>query len=44
MPFGLCNTPETFARLLESILRDLTYDAFLEFLYYVFDIGRTLQE
>jgi hypothetical protein len=42
MPFGLCRAPEMFERLVESVLRGLTYDACL---VYVEDIvGRTFQE
>jgi hypothetical protein len=32
MPFGLCNTPATFERLMEPVLRGLTYDACLVYL------------
>ena len=44
MPFGLCNAPETFEQLLESILRGLNYDACLVYLDHVTDIGHTFQE
>jgi hypothetical protein len=32
MPFELCNAPATFERLIESVLRGLTYDACLVYL------------
>jgi hypothetical protein len=44
MPFGLCNTPATFERLMESVLRGLTYDACLVYLDDVIVVGRTFQE
>jgi len=43
MPFGLCNPPATFERLIESVLRGLTYDACLAYLDDVI-FGRTVQE
>jgi hypothetical protein len=43
MPFGLCNTPATFERLMEPVLRGLTYDACLVYLNDVI-VGRTFQE
>jgi len=44
MPFGLCNAPATFERLMESVLRGLTYEACLVYLDDVIVIGRTFQE
>ena len=44
MPFRLCNGPETFEQLLESILRGLNYDACLVYLDHVTDVGHTFQE
>jgi hypothetical protein len=43
MPFGLCNAPVTFERLVESILRGLIYDACLVHLDDIVIIGRTFQ-
>jgi hypothetical protein len=44
MPFGRCNVPATFERLMEPVLRGLTYDASLVYLDDVIVIGRTFQE
>ena len=44
MPFGICNAPATFERLMESILRGLTYNACLVYLDDVIVIGRTFHE
>jgi len=44
MPFGLCNAPATFERLMESILRGLTYEACLVYLDDITVIGRTFQQ
>jgi len=44
VPFGLCNAPATFERLMESVLRGLTYDACLVYLDDVIVSGRTFQE
>jgi hypothetical protein len=44
MPFGFCNAPATFERLMETVLRGLTYDACLVYLDDVIIIGRTFQE
>jgi hypothetical protein len=44
MPIGLCKPPATFERLIESVLRGLTYDACLAYLDDVIVFGRTVQE
>jgi hypothetical protein len=44
MPFGLCNATATFQRLMETVLRGLTYDSYLVYLDDVIVIGCTLQE
>jgi hypothetical protein len=44
MPFGICNSPATFERLMESVLRGLIYDACLVYLDDIIVIGRTFQE
>jgi hypothetical protein len=44
MPFGLCNAPATFERLMETVLRGLTYDSCLVYLDDVIFIGRTFEE
>jgi hypothetical protein len=44
MPFGLCNALATFERLMETVLRGLTYDSCLVYLDDVIVIGHTLQE
>jgi hypothetical protein len=43
MPFGLCNAPATFERLMETVLRGLTYDSCLVYLDDVIVIGSTFQ-
>jgi hypothetical protein len=44
MPFGLCNAPSTFEKLMETVLRGLTYDACLVYLDDVIIIGCTFQK
>jgi hypothetical protein len=44
MPFGLCNALATFERLMETVLRGLTYDSCHVYLDDVIVIGRTFQE
>jgi len=44
MPLGLCNAPATFERIMEFVLRGLTYDACLVYLDDVIVICRTFQE
>jgi hypothetical protein len=44
MPFGLCNAPATFDRLMETVLQGLTYDSCLVYLDDMIVIGRTFQE
>jgi hypothetical protein len=44
MHFGLCNAPATFERLMETVLRGLTYDSCLVYLDDVIVIGRTFPE
>jgi hypothetical protein len=44
IPFGPCNAPATLERLMETVLRRLTYDACLVYLDDVIVIGRTFEE
>ncbi|GFT97829.1 retrovirus-related Pol polyprotein from transposon 17.6 [Trichonephila clavipes] len=44
MPFGLCNAPATFERLMETVLKGLTFEACLIYLDDVIIGGRTLEE
>ncbi|GBN83301.1 Retrovirus-related Pol polyprotein from transposon 297, partial [Araneus ventricosus] len=44
MPFGLCNAPATFGRLMETVLRGLTSEACLVYLDDIIIVGRTFQE
>ena len=44
MPFGLCNAPATFQRLMEKVLHGLAREKFLVYLDDVLVIGCTFQE
>ncbi|GFT76149.1 retrovirus-related Pol polyprotein from transposon 412 [Trichonephila clavipes] len=44
MPFGLCNAPATFQRLMETVLKGLTFEACLIYLDDVIIGGRTFEE
>ncbi|GFW95101.1 retrovirus-related Pol polyprotein from transposon 412 [Trichonephila clavipes] len=44
MPFGLCNAPETFERLMETVLGGLSYEAFLVYLDDIIIVGRSFEE
>lgn len=44
MPFGLCNAPATFERLMETALRGLTSEACLVYLDDIVIVGRTFEE
>ncbi|UYV63913.1 K02A2.6-like [Cordylochernes scorpioides] len=44
MPFGLCNAPATFERLMELVLRGLTWKTCLVYLDDVMVMGRTFEE
>ena len=44
MPFGLCNAPATFQRLMEKVLHDLAREKYLIYLDDVLVIGHTFQE
>jgi hypothetical protein len=44
MNFGLLNAPTTFERLMETVLRDLTYDLYLVYLDDVIVTDNTFQE
>jgi hypothetical protein len=44
MLFGLCNAPATFERLMETVLRGLTYDLCLVYLDDGIVIGHTFKE
>ncbi|GFX41239.1 retrovirus-related Pol polyprotein from transposon 412 [Trichonephila clavipes] len=41
MPFGLCNAPATFERLMETVLGGLSYEACLIFLDDIIIVGRS---
>jgi hypothetical protein len=43
MPFGFCTAVETFERLMETVLRDLTYESCLVYMDDMIVIRRTLQ-
>ncbi|CAK1581984.1 unnamed protein product [Parnassius mnemosyne] len=44
MPFGLCNAPATFERLMELVLTGLIGDACLVYLDDIIIVGRTFEE
>ena len=44
MPFGLCNAPATFQRLMETVLAGLTCDCCMVYLDDILVIGRTFSE
>ncbi|CAK1595807.1 unnamed protein product [Parnassius mnemosyne] len=44
MPFGLCNAPATFERLMELVLSGLIGDACLVYLDDIITVGRTFEE
>ncbi|CAK1587290.1 unnamed protein product [Parnassius mnemosyne] len=44
MPFGLCNAPATFERLMELVLTGLIGDACLVYLDEIIIVGRTFEE
>ncbi|GBM48169.1 Retrovirus-related Pol polyprotein from transposon 17.6 [Araneus ventricosus] len=44
MPFGLCNAPGTFERVMETVLRILSSEACLVYLDDIIIVGRTFEE
>ena len=44
MPFGLCNAPATFQRLMESVLAGLARDTCLVYIDDILVLGRTFEE
>ncbi|GBN71182.1 Retrovirus-related Pol polyprotein from transposon 297 [Araneus ventricosus] len=44
MPFGLCNAPATFERLMETVLLGLSSEACLVYLDDIIIVGRTFEE
>jgi hypothetical protein len=44
MPFDLCNAPAMFERIMETVLRGLTYESCLVYLDDVIVIGHMFQE
>ena len=44
MPFGLCNAPATFQRLMETILAGLSWDKCLVYLDDILVVGHTVSE
>ncbi|GFW46351.1 retrovirus-related Pol polyprotein from transposon 17.6 [Trichonephila clavipes] len=44
MPFGLCNAPATFERLMEIVIGGLSYEACLVYLDDIIIVGRSFEE
>ncbi|GFV80026.1 retrovirus-related Pol polyprotein from transposon 17.6 [Trichonephila clavipes] len=44
MPFGLCNAPATFARLMETVLGGFSYEVCLVYLDDIIIVGRSFEE
>ena len=44
MPFGLCNAPATFQRLMEAVLSGLARDVCMVYLDDILVVGHTLEE
>ena len=44
MPFGLCNAPATFCRLMENVMSDIVWQKCLVYLDDVITFGRTFEE
>ncbi|GFW26883.1 retrovirus-related Pol polyprotein from transposon 17.6 [Trichonephila clavipes] len=44
MPFGLCNAPAIFKRLMETVLGELSYEASLVYLDDIIIVGRSFKE
>ena len=44
MPFGLCNAPATFERLMETVLRGLQFETCLIYLDDIIVFGKTFEE
>ena len=38
LPFGLCNSPATFSRAIQLVLRGLAWSIVLAYLYYLYDV------
>ena len=44
MPFGSSNAPGTFCRALELVLRGLSWESVVSFLYYIVILGRSFED